>query len=412
MKKLLLGIFIFLFLCSGVDASLKINELYPAPPSGEMEWVELYNDTDEAIDISGYAITDDKNNALMFETNTASPSAYFLATSMNVLNNSGDSVILKNTAGEIIDTIRYTETFSADKSYSRCSDTSGDFIQTADITKRASNQTACITPTQIATATPTQTPIATSEITSAISYDGIYISEAMVNPVEESEWVELYNDNDFPVVLKNWLIDDVENSGSSPKTISLNIAAKSYGVYELTSSMFNNSADSVRLLDSTSTLKDSFTYYSSAAGNTLGKPNPKEHSICIMEATKGDSNELCITMVTPLTSSPTIAPTLSPTLGKISPSQIPTSKPTIKPTIRKNIPTVHLPQSLFKNEIQSTREAKQEPNKEQVLGAKTAIKEKPPGQFPLWRILSAAAGSLSFLTIGSILFRMKYRNVS
>jgi hypothetical protein len=94
------------------------------------------------------------------------------------------------------------------------------------------------------------------------NHDSIYLSEVMANPpTSEKEWIEIYNNNDFSVSLNNWYIDDLENAGSSPKIFSLEIAPKSYAVFDLTSSMFNNDGDSVRLLDFNKNLKDDFEYH-------------------------------------------------------------------------------------------------------------------------------------------------------
>jgi len=149
------------------------------------------------------------------------------------------------------------------------------------------------------------------------SYDNIYISEAMVAPnVGEYEWVELYNGNDFDVTLTDWYIDDIANAGSSPKMITIRLGAKKYGIVELPSGIYNNSGDSVRLLDSKFKLKHKFTYDSSNKGYTWGAIDTTFHSFCIQSPSKKAINSGCVT-VSNSSPSPTMKagkePSLSPT---------------------------------------------------------------------------------------------------
>ncbi|MCS7093078.1 MAG: hypothetical protein NZL96_01435 [Patescibacteria group bacterium] len=72
--------------------------------------------------------------------------------------------------------------------------------------------------------------------------------------------MEIFNNNDFQVQLRNWYLDDIENGGSSPKSFSIDIPAKSYRVILLSNSIFNNSSDSIRLLNPRREVEDSFEY--------------------------------------------------------------------------------------------------------------------------------------------------------
>lgn len=407
MKKIILMVLLNLLMANQpVFGTLKITEIYPAPSTGEQEWVELFNDGDTEISLADYILTDNKDNRLTFETDIASPSSYILATGNNVLNNSGgDSAVIKK-SGEIFETVSYTASFSSDKSYVRCDD---EWIQTSVITKKDSNTAACISPTPSPTTAPTATtevipPTATPTQTMTQSYDHIYLSEVMVNPEEENEWIEMYNDNDFSVSIKNWYIDDAENAGSSPKPLTIDIAAKSYGVFELASSMFNNDTDAVRILDENKNSKDSITYYSSVNGLSLGKNNPAQSSFCITNPTKGYVNGSCVDVSSSSTATPTPKPTATITPVKTI-SIVPTIKNqtiTLSPTPKKiATPKIELPSSLFIGENSSPTTIPK------VLGAKTSnSKPKPetasPAIFP-----AAASLFLSFLTIAKIFFRIK-----
>jgi len=92
----------------------------------------------------------------------------------------------------------------------------------------------------------------------------IQITEIFPNPAgaDDSEWIELYNPNDFEISLDKWIIDD-QDGGSRPHTISdRTIGALSYLVLgkEETKLTLNNSSDEVRLFDKNEKLIDGVLY--------------------------------------------------------------------------------------------------------------------------------------------------------
>lgn len=175
--------------------------------------------------------------------------------------------------------------------------------------------TPSLTPTPTLTLTTTINPTPTIE---PISFNNIFISEAMVNPNhDDKEWIELYNNNDFDVSLENWYLDDVENSGSSPRKFSCFIKTKDYCVIELTSAIFNNSADTVRLLDFNKNLKDDFEYVNSVQGKSYGRINLENNDFCLQEPSKNIVNNQCLTnstiSTTPISSSTTLTSNITKT---------------------------------------------------------------------------------------------------
>lgn len=86
---------------------LLINEIYPNPVAmlpGEVddikyhEWIELYNPTSEDIDLTKYILEDEKGHSFSSLIGlTIKAGDYLFATDENILNNTGDSVFLKNT---------------------------------------------------------------------------------------------------------------------------------------------------------------------------------------------------------------------------------------------------------------------------------------------------------------------------
>ncbi len=422
-------IFIFLsafFYCvNTVSAKIWLNEIYPAPQSPEKEWIELYNDEDKEINLSGYSLIDEPpaNNKITLETTLIPPHGFIITSSYNVLNNTGDTVILKDNLGEIIETATYSGTFTSDKTFAKCPDDTGSWYALTTITKNSSNETACLVLTPTITLTPSPTtelptptlqPIPTPSYTSEVlevtptvqtptltnqplTYDNIYISEVMVNPESgQKEWVELFNDNDFSISIDNWYIDDLENAGAAPKIFSLNINGKSYEVHQLTSSVFNNDGDHVRLLDFNKNLKDSFEYSKSLQGKTWGRADFNNDNFCLQEPSKSLVNNPCI--------NPTPVPTsiVEPTKKQL----LVDKKPTIsyKQRIINNLPAK--PEQVSSLRWQAGHQSSTN-NPPQVLGINTSNQPSSPSTNTV-KGFSLISFSYSLLTIASVLIKMKF----
>ena len=105
MKKLILTCFLVLMI-SNISA-IVINEVEMNPLDGSdgKEWVELYNDKNEAINISGWELHDGvkKRHSIPEGTIIEKNDFYVIELSSAVLNNDGDFVILYNNEGNEID---------------------------------------------------------------------------------------------------------------------------------------------------------------------------------------------------------------------------------------------------------------------------------------------------------------------
>ncbi|MBI4009233.1 lamin tail domain-containing protein [Candidatus Roizmanbacteria bacterium] len=199
----------------------------------------------------------------------------------------------------------------------------------SEIPSPTGDQSLPSTPTEIVT--QTMPPASNSQ---PQSYTNVYISEVMVDPENGNEWVEVYNGNGFSADLDSWYIDDIENAGSTAKKFSLSINAKSYAVFELSSSIFNNEGDYVRLLDFNQHEIDSFQYQSSEKGKSLGRTSFDDDYFCPQNQSKGSINNPCINPTTTSTTKPTSI--TNPTLVK-TPMQV--INPTTHSTPTKKIAT-------------------------------------------------------------------------
>jgi len=397
-----LVIFSFLFLARIVFGELTINEIYPAPPTGEYEWVELYNPENYNINLSAFTLSDLAGNKIKLPQSILFPLDFIIASSSSILNNNGDTVILKDNLNNIIEIATYSGSFTPEKSYGRCPDGVGQWMIFNLITKNSSNNDACflltptVAPTDTTIALPSNTPVPTSAPTvpptpepTPVSFNNVYISEVMVNPATgENEWIEFYNQNDFTVELVDWYADDQENSGSTPRKFSLTIAPNGFSTLDLTASIFNNSGDSVRLLDFNKNIKDSFEYDSSEKNISWGRIDFESDQYCIQNPSKNTTNNSCLypevknSIVTTLinTSLPPTQMNRAITQTKIN------YQPVVKPSFL-----------LMQNSTAS------------VLGAKTTkkISNKNTNNQHVISSLSFASLSYSVLTIASIFLKIK-----
>jgi len=408
--------FIFLSNPSFAQSKILINEFLIDP---QPQLVEIFNSGTESADISDWII-DDSGGTTFYTIPKQSVilpnQCLVFSGDFNLNKTSVDTVRLTNNSQQLMDYFSYKSSSGSGISYQRLPDGTNNWSTgSANLGfYNFSTEQACLFPTLTPILTPTTALIPTQTITlmegsgdptptetltptstpTPQSYENIYISEVMINPVTgEKEWVEIYNGNDFSVLLNDWFIDDLENGGSSPKTFSLEINAKSYGIFNLTSSIFNNDGDSVRLLDFNKNLKDDFEYLKTETGKTLGRIFFESDNFCLQEPSKNSANNPCINP-TATSSGCTGQACLSPTLSKFQGliNQTPTKNPIV--TGRETRPLQYL--SPF-----------QYPPSPNILGISDELIINSTDNILLINLLCFLSFSYSLLTIISILFKMK-----
>jgi len=118
--------------------------------------------------------------------------------------------------------------------------------------------------------TPTAVPVSTKSPSQNPS--AVELSEFMPNPEDGKEWVEVHNPSGQAADISGYKIDDIEGS-SSPFTIPPDtlINPGAYFVFYFEQARFNNEGDTVRLLDPSGQVKDSYTYSDSQKGISFAK---------------------------------------------------------------------------------------------------------------------------------------------
>ncbi len=411
--------FILLYPVFG-EQNIKINEfaidLNP-------QQVELINTSSSSADISNWYLDDSGGTTyytLPQNTYIYPNSCLVFSSDLNLNKSSPDTIRLFDntlpptaTNASLIDSYAYKSSPGTGKSYLRNPDGENNWIAGVSTLGQynLTGQNCVITPTLTPTPSPTPTPIpsitpsptptlpsptiAPSINPTPTSYNNVFISEVMAYPESgQSEWVEIYNDNDFSVTLNNWYIDDVENGGSMPKVISLQISSKEYATVIFSSSLFNNDQDNVRLLDFNKIQKDGFEYQNPRQGKSWGRVFFDSESFCEEEPSYGVVNTSC---VSPTATAQSVQSSSISSTAKIKESK--------KPEIQNKdnfLDDIYLPSTYITNKSQTTVS--------NVLGA-TTIEKKMETQTEtpksLVNHLSFLSFSYSILTIVSILIRMK-----
>lgn len=207
-----------------------INE-FMAAPSGEDEWVEIYNRTDHAIDLTDWKLTDggDHRTSLSGTLGTDQANRFLVITNPNGnLNNSGDKLSIIAPSGTIIDAVAYGDwddgntndnapAGSSSLSVARRTDgliegSSSDIFATTNTPTRG-------TPNVIANPQAQTTTTSTNTGGSGVSYSSgttsnttptLIINEMYPNPTgsDDQEFIEIKNTGTVSVTLTDWQLTD------------------------------------------------------------------------------------------------------------------------------------------------------------------------------------------------------------
>lgn len=205
-----------------------LSEFSPNPVTPQMEWVELYNDSENSVDVTGYSIHDStSSNKQILSGAIPANSYYAFSFDHNFLNNtSSDIVRLFDNNNNLIDS-QSSKSISSGLTFSRQTD--GTWCPT-DATPN--NQNILCKDSYSLQNSPT--PIA-------------YISLKIINLDADKETIEISNDNNFSVSLFDWRVRD--NSGSIRKLSCVTVNPNSSCQSTFSSGYLNNDSDTLTLLD-------------------------------------------------------------------------------------------------------------------------------------------------------------------
>ncbi len=251
-----------------------INELVSDPADGEVEFVELVNNTNGVIDLSKWWIEDGSEARSVLSGSISKGGFFVLEKPKGNLNNKGDVVLLFSPDGREMDSVTYGDWDDGNKSdnapapddpLSLVRKVDGqdsnndffDFVLTATVTKGNRNIVSRVSKNEAGN----------EFVVEELVNEGIIvISEIFPNPAgsdAEDEFVEIFNLGSDIIDLSGWKLGD----GSKKRfTISEgNIKSGEYFVFKrsITGIALNNSGgDEVKLYSPSGKLFDSVSYNS------------------------------------------------------------------------------------------------------------------------------------------------------
>ena len=237
--------------------TLRLNEILANPlgPDKHKEFIELYNDGDDAVPLDGWRICDKKNNApphckdIVQTPHALAPHGYYVLYDSVSINNANEEISLMTPRGEIIDAFAYATSHE------------GRSWNVADTWYEE-----------------TPTPGAKNNDNPATkTYPPIFLTELYPNPSDATtadEFIELFNPHDTPVSLVGWRLSDASKSGTYTIHDAVSIAPHSYYVVDKDVFGFalNNTGDeTVTLTAPNDTIIDRITYHGSTKGSSYAK---------------------------------------------------------------------------------------------------------------------------------------------
>lgn len=156
--------------------SIVINEIMAKPPSGEKEWVELYNTSADNTDLSNWSLTEKTSSGNIISHSLpsvtfAGKNICFYEFSSSSLNDDSDTVTLIDQNSSQIDNYAYTSTVQG-KTYSRIPDGES-WITNSTSSKASTSCSSLSSPSSTPTSTPSSTSIPTSNASPSFSISGV-----------------------------------------------------------------------------------------------------------------------------------------------------------------------------------------------------------------------------------------------
>ena len=298
--------------------TVTLNEVFANPAPAESEWIELYNNAPEVLDLSGWQLDDEAagSQPLVLPTDTLiEPSTWLLIEVQgSMFNNTGDQVRLLDPSGALVDSFTYTQTIKG-RAWARTPDGLGAWQADQLPSPGAANSTADnptptaapATPTLAATTVASTTPVPFSPTPSPEPDFTLVLNEFLADPeTNAAEWIEVYNLGPDPALLEGWQLDDIQGGSSPVQLPAIELPAAQWYSIQLPTALLNNSGDEVRLLDPTGTVRDSISYTHSIKGLSHGRlPDGTGQWTAHMPPSPGAANQAVAEPTPTSTTSPT-----------------------------------------------------------------------------------------------------------
>lgn len=243
----LAGFFGFKKLCLAEPIQITINEIMPAPKTGEKEFVEFYNAGEEKINLENWRLKDanlektstpEKDRSCVLPAMEIAPKDYAIFY-LNKCAGKDYAISLNNTDGDELNLYNPTD-ISPIFFVSYMEDAKSNYSYSFDGTEWRWSKYP----------TPGKENIFKKDYP-----DGIYLNEILPDPKEDEkkeEFIELYNSSDKDIDLEDWIIKDATKTGYYVFSSGAKIKSEQYlAVYrkEFDFALNNSGSETVFLLD-------------------------------------------------------------------------------------------------------------------------------------------------------------------
>ncbi|NCN82570.1 MAG: lamin tail domain-containing protein [Candidatus Pacebacteria bacterium] len=250
------------------QTNVVVSEVFPAPDTGGNEWVEIYNQASSSAYLSNWTLSDTLSSPSIlhqFVDFVLGPYEVFvLNLSGSKLNNTGDTVVLSDPSATYSATLTYP---NATKGLSwHLNLTTNEVYEATPSAGVVATVSAVVAPTP--TPSPTVTPIPTPTATPAtiLTKPEVSLSEIMACPISgQPEWIKLFNSGEALEII-NWVATD---STGNTRRFSGVLPKDNYTIFSWTSSMLNNTGDSIKITTDSGIVVDQASYSECVSGKSL-----------------------------------------------------------------------------------------------------------------------------------------------
>ena len=248
------------------------------------EWVELKNNSNSEIDLSGWKLEATDGSPKISLSGIILPGGYFLLERTDdgsspavadqfysgSLDNDGEHLELKSNNGEIVDSIDFSTAWGdGDNVTKTTAQRCGNSWSSSAIvggTPKADNACSSSEGENIS-------PQNNNESVPVFRFGDLLINEFLSDPVEgKNEWVEIYNPTGATIELENWYLSD----GSGSKTFLSNgfKSGEKFFLIEKPKGALNNSGDEINLFSADGNLIDRIVYGDWGSSTPQNAPAP------------------------------------------------------------------------------------------------------------------------------------------
>ncbi|MDO5561444.1 MAG: lamin tail domain-containing protein [bacterium] len=275
--------------------SLRLNEVYPSPASGEAEWLEIYNLATTPVSLRGWRILDASGNQELLlkedrEATLAAHGFFVLETEVVTLNNSGDTLYLLSPTGVQVDKVT-TPSLRQTRSYARGVDGNGAWATTSKITKGLANNSSAGELAGTGTIIESATTVVEDEDEETYVPDLLGLELYPCPNSGEKEWLRLQNVGTRATNLSGFKLKN--HNGYARNLSDITIEAGSSLKVEFTSGLAVNSGGNLFLLDPAGETLLEITYSAcSGKGATFVYTNGvwTEKVVTVSETTENKAN--------------------------------------------------------------------------------------------------------------------------